>query len=64
MKSSCLLHLSLLGFTPSERQGFSLMAMRRNAQEGEISAFPGVMQPRVPGSALGDIVVAASHIRL
>lgn len=62
MKSSCLLHLSLLGFTPSERQGFSLMAMRRNVQKGEISAFPWVMQHRVPSSALSDIVVAMSNI--
>lgn len=31
---------------------------------GEISAFPWVMQHRVPSSALGDLVVATSNIRL
>lgn len=40
------------------------MAVRRNVQEGEISAFPWVLQHRVPGSALGDLVVATSNIRL
>lgn len=39
VKSSCLLHLSLLGCTPSERQGFGVMALRWNAQKGKISAF-------------------------
>lgn len=52
------------GIHSKRKAGFSLMAVRRNAQKGEISAFPWVMQPRVPSSALGDIVVATSNMRL
>lgn len=54
VKSSCLLHLSLLGFAPSERQGFSVMAMRWNAQKGKISAFLTDTAKGYERSALGN----------